>query len=157
MIRPAKLEDFATLIELAARTGVFKPAEIVALEEVLRDYHHTNREQGHRAVTCLLDGVIAGFAYYAPSAMSDRGWYLWWIAVRKDIQARGIGGELLRHAEEEMRAAGGRVIWIETSSLSHYEPTRRFYLKHGYEQAATLNDFYADGDHMVVFRKVLAP
>ena len=44
---------------------------------------------------------------------------------------------------------------IETSSLPHYEPTRRFYLKHGYELGATLRDFYAEGDDMVVFRKLL--
>jgi len=39
---------------------------------------------------------------------------------------------------------------IETSSLPHYELTRRFYLKHGYEQAAVLRDFYSDGDDMVI-------
>lgn len=156
MIRPVQPDDSSTLIALAEQTGVFKPAEIVALEEVLRDYHAAHREQGHRAVARVDGPSIAGFAYYAPSAMSDRGWYLWWIAVRKDVQARGIGGLLLRHAEEDMLAAGGRMVWIETSSLPHYEPTRRFYLKHGYEQAATLADFYADGDHMIVFRKRLA-
>ena len=50
-------------------------------------------------------------------------------------------------------ARGGRVLFIETSSLGHYDLTRRFYLKHQYEQAATIPDYYADGDHMVVFRK----
>jgi hypothetical protein len=44
---------------------------------------------------------------------------------------------------------------IETSSLPRYEPTRRFYLKHGYEPAAVLRDFYADGDDPVVFGKRL--
>jgi ribosomal protein S18 acetylase RimI-like enzyme len=42
---------------------------------------------------------------------------------------------------------------IETSSLPHYGLTRKFYLKHGYEQTAILKDYYADGDDMVVFRK----
>ena len=45
---------------------------------------------------------------------------------------------------------------IETSSLPHYELTRRFYLKHHYDQEAILRDYYADGDDMVVFRKHLA-
>ena len=48
-----------------------------------------------------------------------------------------------------------RVLFIETGSPPHYELTRRFYLKHGYEQHALLKDFYADGDSMVVFRKAL--
>src|SRR5207247_4454148 len=101
------------------------------------------------------DGRQIGFAYYAPAAMTDRTWYLYWIAVEKTIQVQGIGTALLRAAEEDIRRHQGRLLLIETSSLPHYEPTRRFYLKHGYDQAAVLGDYYADGDDMVVFRKRL--
>ena len=59
----------------------------------------------------------------------------------------------MKHAEEDIRKRQGRVLFIETSSLPHYEPTRRFYLKHGYEVTGQLRDYYADGDDMVVFRK----
>jgi hypothetical protein len=62
----------------------------------------------------------------------------------------------LRHAEEDIRRQHGRLLLIETSSLPHYELTRHFYLKHGYEQGCVLRDYYADGDDMVVFRKRLA-
>jgi ribosomal protein S18 acetylase RimI-like enzyme len=85
--------------------------------------------------------------------MTDRTWYLYWIAVDKAIHARGLGSELLRHSEEHIRSCCGRLLFIETSSLTHYEPTRRFYLKHGYEPECTLRDYYADGDDMIVFRK----
>ena len=153
MIRPTVSEDTPTLVSLAQETGVFKPHEMVALREVLDDYHKSNRELGHVAVTCERERQIAGFAYYAPAAMTDRTWYLYWIAVSRRIQARGIGGELLRHAEEDIRRRNGRLFLIETSALPHYDLTRKFYLKHGYEQAAVLRDFYADGDDMVVFGK----
>jgi len=66
-----------------------------------------------------------------------------------------VGSALLRHVEEEIRREQGRLLLIETSSLPHYEPTRRFYAKHGYEQAAVIADYYADRDDMVVFRKRL--
>jgi ribosomal protein S18 acetylase RimI-like enzyme len=89
--------------------------------------------------------------------MTDRTWYLWWIAVSKQTQARGVGGELLRHVEEAAHAANGRLMMIETSSLPSYELTRKFYLKHRYEVAAVLKDYYADGHDMVVYRKRLAP
>jgi ribosomal protein S18 acetylase RimI-like enzyme len=153
MIRPTVPADTPTLLALARDTSVFKPHEIQALDEVLEDYHAHNHAEGHRSVTYEQGGQVTGFAYYAPAAMTDRTWYLYWIAVAKSVQARGTGGALLRHVEEDIRREQGRVLFIETSSLPHYEPTRRFYLKHGYEQSAVLPDYYTDGDNMVVFRK----
>lgn len=153
MIRPTVPTDTPTLLALTEGTGVFKPLEIQALREVLDDYHAANHRLGHRSVTAEQNGAPAGFAYFAPAAMTDRTWYLYWIAVRKETQARGLGGVLLHHAEEEIRRADGRLLLIETSSLPHYELTRRFYLKNGYEKHAVLRDFYAAGDDMVIFRK----
>jgi GNAT superfamily N-acetyltransferase len=153
MIRSAVPGDTPTLVALARETGVFKPQEIQTLREVLDDYHATNQAAGHLAVVLEQDGAVLGFAYYAPSCMAERLWYLWWIAVRKQRQAGGIGTALLRHAEEEVSRQRGRMLLIETSSLPHYEPTRRFYLKHGYAQEAVLRDFYAPGDDMVIFGK----
>jgi len=48
--------------------------------------------------------------------MTDRTWSLWWIVVDLAVQARGIGGELLRYVEAEVQAAAGRQLVIETSS-----------------------------------------
>lgn len=153
MIRPTLPAETPVLLRLTEATGVFKPNEIQALREVLDDYHATNRAQGHRSVTYEQDGEILGFAYFAPAAMTVRTWYLYWIAVMPTSQARGIGSELLHHVESEICERSGRVLFIETSSLPHYDLTRRFYLKHGYEQEAILRDYYANGDDMVVFRK----
>ncbi len=120
---------------------------------MLDDYHSTNKDQGHLAITFEQAGQIHGFAYYAPAAMTDRTWYLWWIAVTRHTQAKGIGGKLLKHIEADITQRKGRVMFIETSSLAHYDLTRKFYLKHAYELAATIPDYYADDDHMMIFRK----
>jgi ribosomal protein S18 acetylase RimI-like enzyme len=87
--------------------------------------------------------------------MTDRTWYLWWIVVSKQIQARGVGGEMLRQVEQDLRSQQCRLLLLETSSLPLYEPTRQFYLKKGYDILAVLTDYYADGHDMVVFRKRL--
>jgi ribosomal protein S18 acetylase RimI-like enzyme len=129
--------------------------EIEALDGVFDEYFEEFQAEGHKCVTYERHGEVLGFAYYAPTWMTDHTWYLWWIAVKKQTQARGVGTALLRHLEEDIRAAGGRLLLIETSSLPSYEPTRRFYLKHHYEQEAVLRDYYADGDSMVVFSKRL--
>lgn len=159
MIRETRPDGTNDLIEIGQGTGVFKPAEIVALREVLDEFHTCTKASRHPSSTYVEAGRITGFAYYASAAMTDRTWYLFWIAIERTAQARGIGGELLRYAEDQIRDANRRLILIETSSLPHYEPTRRFYLEHGYEQACALRDFYADGDDMIFFAKriILVP
>src|SRR5581483_6960131 len=102
MIRPTVPEDTPALLQIAQGTEVFKALEIVALQEVLDDYHAANRVLGHICVTCEREGRVIGFAYYAPAAMTDRTWYLYWIAVDRQTHARGIGSELLRHAEQDV-------------------------------------------------------
>jgi ribosomal protein S18 acetylase RimI-like enzyme len=156
MIRPIRLPDTPGLLRLAEETGVFKPLEMQALEEVLQDYHVLAESLGHRAIGYERDARLLGFAYYAPEDMTDRTWNLWWIVVGKAHQSAGIGTELLEQVENDIKEQRGRLLLIETSSLASYEPSRRFYRKHGYGEAAVLADYYADGDDMIVFRKRLA-
>jgi ribosomal protein S18 acetylase RimI-like enzyme len=155
MIRPSTPADTPTLVTLTEATGVFKPHEIEALREVLHDYYAENRALGHVCITIEREGRIAGYAYYAPAAMTDRAWHLYWIAVDRTRQAKGIGRDLLRFVEDDARRRGARILFVETSSLPHYELTRRFYDRNGYEVTGVLRDFYADGDDMVVYRKRL--
>jgi GNAT superfamily N-acetyltransferase len=154
-LRDSEASEIPALLALAEATGVFKPIEIEALEEVLFDYHAQERGNGHRCLTAWEAGVPIGFAYWAPAALTDCTWYLYWIAVRRDRQLRGCGARLLARCEAEVRAAGGRLVLIETSSLPGYAPTHRFYARHGFEPSSVVRDFYADGDDLVVFRKKL--
>jgi ribosomal protein S18 acetylase RimI-like enzyme len=157
MIRPTTPADKPILVAMAEGTGVFKPLEIEALGGVFDEYFEDYQAQGHKCITVERDGQLLGFAYYAPTWMTDRTWHLWWIVVNKQLHARGVGSTMLRHLEEDIRAARGRLLLIETSSLPSYEPTRRFYQKHQYEQTAVVRDYYADQDSMVIFSKRFTP
>lgn len=154
MIRPTIPADVGRLVNLTAATGFFKPHEIDALRGVLDAY--IADETGHACYASEGDGGIDGYVYVDEADMADRTWYVWWIAVDPSTQGRGLGRELLRFAEDETRGRGGRVMFIETSGLPIYEPTRRFYLRNGYDQEAVLRDYYADGDDLVAFRKRLS-
>jgi len=154
-IRPTQLNDVPHLVQLTRETGVFRPLEMETLAEVFADYFAGASGPDHHARTLWVGRQIAGFTYFAPAPMTEQTWYLYWIAVAPDQQGKGYGSLLLRLAEEEVRGLGGRLLFIETSGLPHYARTRHFYLRHGYEQEATLRDFYAAGDDMVVFRKAL--
>lgn len=88
--------------------------------------------------------------------MANQIWDLWWIGVAPQRHGQGIGDELLRFVEDQVRAARGRVLIIETSSLPKLERTRSFYMKRGYAFCGQVPDFYADGDDKVLFAKRLA-
>jgi ribosomal protein S18 acetylase RimI-like enzyme len=153
-LRPTTPADIEALVAMTDATGMFRPIEVQALREVLDDYFAVNQHEQHVAITCEEDGKILGFAYYAPAEMADRTWYLYWIVVGKAVQARGVGTRMLQHMEDDLRTnLKARVLFVETGSMPHYELTRQFYRKNGYEQHALLKDFYTAGDSMVVFRK----
>jgi ribosomal protein S18 acetylase RimI-like enzyme len=147
--------DTPELLAMTAGTGLFTPADVDTLHEVLDEYHTETAAQGHRCATYEQDGKPIGFIYFAPAPMTDRTWDLWWIVVDKKTHSRGLGSELLRYAEEAARSEKGRLMEVPTSSLPSYEPTRAFYLRKGYEVSAILRDHYADGHDMVIFRKRL--
>src|SRR4029079_7679498 len=155
MFRPTAPDDTPALLKLTEETGFFTPRDIDILREVLDDYTAEAKAEAHLCITAEKAGRPIGFGYFAPIAMSDRTWYLWWIVVGKETQKSGLGTRLHKHVEEMIHADNGRVSVLETSSLPLYEPTRRFYVKNGYEIAAVLKDYYADGQDMVDFRKRL--
>ena len=55
-----------------------------------------------------------------------------------------------------MAAFDGTALYAETSGRLQYAPTRSFYRRCGYREAAVFADFYAPGDDKVVFEKHLA-
>jgi len=153
MLRPVTPQDTPRLLELTAETGFFRPTEVETLEELLDDYHRSYHEDDHYCVASEQDGRLTGFVYYARNEMTDRSWVIYWIAIERALQRKGLGAQLLRYAEEAIWELNGRLLFIETSGLPFYEPTRRFYQRHDYDIAAIVNDYYADGDDMVVFCK----
>lgn len=72
-------------------------------------------------------------------------------------QGRGIGHALLAHVEAEVRARGGRLLLIETSDGLGYASARRLYETGGYHCEAVVHDFYAPGDSLLIFSKILEP
>lgn len=155
IIRATTPDDVEALIRLTAATGMFKPLELETLQEIFSDYFGGSGCTDQHSRTLVVADSVRGFVYFAPAPMTDRTWYLYWIVVAAEAHGRGYGRALLRYAEDEIRRRGGRVLFIETSGLPHYERTRRFYRQQGYDQEAVLRDFYASGDDMIVFRKLL--
>lgn len=158
MLRSAAPADTPALISLAIATELFLPDEVDPLREMLDDLHAGRSGADHRVEVWADDpsGPPVGVVYFAPNVMTDRTWDLLWIAVSPDRQGQGIGGELVRFTESHIRAGGGRLLVIDTSSLPRFEATHAFYAKHGYAEVARIPDYYADGDSKVTFAKRIA-
>lgn len=154
MIRPATPHDTPALVALGASTGLFTPQEADALlRQVLDDLHADRLGEGHQAHvwTDTATGQPAGWVYFSPDPTADGVWELWWIGVAPARQGAGVGSELMSFVEHRVRAAGGRVLMIATSSLPALEATRRFYLGRGYRECGRVPDFYARNDDKVIF------
>lgn len=76
-------------------------------------------------VRCDDDGTLLGVVWLEPVGEGE-AWYLGMLTVRPDLQARGLGREVLADAEAWVRAAGGRrvrmtVVSIRDSLIAWYQ------------------------------------
>jgi ribosomal protein S18 acetylase RimI-like enzyme len=96
---------------------------------------------------------LQGYACFGPTPGSDRAYDLYWIAVDPSAHGAGIGTLLLTSVERRLAERGARLLVVETSSRSDYAPTRGFYQRRGYQEAARVSGFYAPGDDRIIFTK----
>ncbi len=134
-------------------TEVFSPVEIDVAVELVDERLKRGLESGYYFVFAEHEGQVVGYTCYGPVPMTAASYDLYWIAVDRSLQGKRIGRLLLEKSEELIRELGGRQVYIETSNRAQYAPTRGFYLRCGYQQAALLADFYAPGDDKVIYAR----
>jgi GNAT superfamily N-acetyltransferase len=155
-IRPITADDREPIGALIAGTGVFKPHEVdVALELV--DIFLTKPEQDdyHPFVLVEDDGTVAAYACFGKNPMTAGTFDLYWLATRADRHGKGYGRAIVAFVEERVRAMGGYLLVIETSSKESYGSTRAFYDKIGCTLAAQLPDYYDRGDDKLIYLRRL--
>jgi ribosomal protein S18 acetylase RimI-like enzyme len=96
---------------------------------------------------------LLGFICYGKASLTDGVYDLYWIATDARYQKMGIASLLLRCLDERLKLLGARMVLAETSSRADYENAHRTYLKNGYQLVATIKDFYAVKNDMLVFSK----
>ncbi len=106
-------------------------------------------------LTCLAGGTPAALCFARAERLTEGTWNMLALGVGADFQGRGIGAALVAALEEQLRAKGARIVIVDTSSTGQYEKARAFYARNGYEEEATIRDFWADGDHKITYRKTL--
>ncbi len=153
-IRLMTRADKPAVMDILQTTPQFLPAEVVVAEEVL-DCYFDDPSAGYFTLVAESDHAIAGYVCYGETPLTEGTWDIYWIAVSPHHQKRGIGGALMAEAEKEIARKNGRMVMAETSSKADYDNTHRFYLSQGYRLVARIADFYAPGDDIMFFQKLL--
>ena len=154
MIITATEPDGLQIQSIAARAGVFNQEEVDSVQVMWTEYLTLGPEDSGYHFIAYRDGDrVLGFAIYGRRDLTDGVFDLYWISVDPDARCHGVGRTLLTASENAVRELGGRILIAETSGTPLYEPARKFYFKMGYENEATIKDFYTIGDDLKIFTK----
>jgi ribosomal protein S18 acetylase RimI-like enzyme len=124
------------------------------LDDMIADY--LNNPASEEIWFCKIENDIpVGFGFCAPEKMTKGTFNLYAIAVRRELQGHGIGSELMAHIENVLKEAHHRILIVDTSNDSAFDLTRQFYLNLDYQKAATIPEFWSEGEDKVVFWKKL--
>jgi len=150
-----RYSDLDAVRDIVRSTGYFSEEEIDVACELVSERLLRGEKSGYHFLFVECSGQVTAYSCFGRIPGTACSYDLYWIAVRNDCRGQGIGKQLLEKTEKRVDQMGGCRIYIETSSRILYEPTRQFYLRCGYKTAAILDDFYAPGDHKIVYLKTL--
>jgi ribosomal protein S18 acetylase RimI-like enzyme len=135
-------------------------AQIMALTDpwitLGRKFEHTIKSVTHPnwEVSVALDGgQVIGVILVGVNIPLVNG-YIAGLAVAKDHRNRGVGAQLLAHAEQRILAQSPNV-FLTVSSFN--KDAQRFYERHGYQKVGDLTDYAIPGNAEILMRKTTGP
>jgi len=151
-VRPA---DIKSVEEIIRSTDFFREDEILVAIELIQEKIDQGEKCDYNFIFFDLRDKTVGYACYGLIPCSLVSYDLYWIATHQNYRGQGIGKIIMAETETRIAAAGGKTIYVETSSRELYIPTCSFYLHNGYILKARFEDFYDIGDDKLVFIKKL--
>jgi D-alanine-D-alanine ligase len=152
-LHPVGRAHRARLEQLTRATGLFREEEVATAVELLDE--SLDGDDDYRFVGAFDDDQLVGYACWGSTPGTVATSDLYWIVVDRGRQGAGVGSQLLNEVERRLTADGRRLVVVETSSRADYAATRGFYEARGYTRTATIPEYYAPGDDLVVFTKDL--
>ena len=154
-IRPARRDDQTAVLDLIERTGFFRPVEVEIAREVFNDAADMKPGCTYQSYVADADGKAVGWICFGATPCTLGTYDIYWVAVSPGRRKMGIGGNLIKSAEELIAGAAGRMVIVETSSTPAYQNTVRFYHNRQYDTVGIIPDFYRPGDDKLILRKIL--
>ncbi|HEY5046647.1 MAG TPA: GNAT family N-acetyltransferase [Rhizomicrobium sp.] len=137
------------------RAGVFNPEEILVAQSLATEALARGADAGYFFL--FADGVegLDGYTCYGPIPGNAGRFELYWIAVEPRSKRQGLAGRLLAASEQSVRSRSGSHMFAETSSRADYAAAHALYAAQGYKLHATVPDYHAAGDDLLIFGKIL--
>ena len=154
-IRALRPNDRAGLEGVLRSDDTFRDDEVdVALE--LIDDALDKAESDYWFRLAEAEGELAGYICFGPTPMTESTYDLYWVVTHAAHRGKGVAKTLIRHMEEWLLENKGRSqVRVETSQSEGYGAARRLYAGLGYPEAARFENFYKEGDDLIVFYKCL--
>uniref|UniRef100_A0A832G8S9 N-acetyltransferase n=1 Tax=Ignavibacterium album TaxID=591197 RepID=A0A832G8S9_9BACT len=153
MIRSIKPSDVEGLEKLLKKIPNFNEAEVKVAMELIEITVNNPAQKDYNIFVYEEDGKILGYHCTGKRPLTDAVYDLYWIVADPEHSGKGIGKNLLEHAENFVKERKGRWILAETSSKDSYLSTQSFYLRNNYTILSEIKDFYAVGDNLLIFGK----
>ena len=99
---------------------------------MIADYFN-NPEAEEIWFTCMDNERPVAMGYCVPEKLTNGTYNLLAIAVRKELQGKGIGKDMMNFIEQLLIKNHKRILIVETSSLDQYALKRKFYDNLGYK------------------------
>ncbi len=153
MIRSIKPSDVEGLEKLLRKIPNFNEAEVKVAMELIEITVNNPAQTDYNIFVYEEDGRILGYHCTGKRPLTDAVYDLYWIVADPEHSGKGIGKNLLEHAENFVKERKGRWLLAETSSKESYLSTQSFYLRNNYSIISEIKDFYSVGDNLLIFGK----
>jgi len=155
MIRKLQVKDKDQIVSIIEGTANFTLEEKQIAVELI-DEAINSKDQKYYNFYIYEDNLkILGYYCIGKRALTDGVFDIYWIVVDSLVQNKGIGKQLLSHAEKYAADNNGRWVLAETSSKDNYNATRNFYFRNNYSIVSQIKDFYTLNDNLIVFGKYI--
>jgi ribosomal-protein-alanine N-acetyltransferase len=144
ILRPYQPLDFDALL---AVDQVCFPKTIAYGRREMKSY--LQLEDSH-CIVAETSGIIAGFILTERSAEFA---HVITLDVLESYRRQSVGSKLLEAGEQEASARGASIMYLETATTN--KAAIALWKKHGYLEAATLENYYGRGQNAFEMHKLL--
>ena len=155
MIRKLQAEDKDQLVSIIERIDNFTLEEKKVAIELINESISSQNQEYYNFYVYENNNKITGYYCIGKRALTDGVFDIYWIVVDSILQNKGIGKQLLNHAENFAKENNGRWVLAETSSKDNYNATRNFYFRNEYSIVSQIKDFYTLNDNLIIFGKYI--